>query len=177
MNEEIKKFIRSDLLNIGGEYLITVTQQFRETKISAEKAMGQLTESELFWSPNEESNSVAIIVKHMSGNMVSRWTDFFTTDGEKPFRNRDDEFVGDLQTKEEVMELWELGWETFFTALSNIHEDDLLKTITIRNEPHSVIKAIERQMYHYSYHVGQIVYIAKNLKSSNWNTLTIARKK
>jgi hypothetical protein len=164
-------------MNIGGEYLNTVIQRFRETKITAEKAIQQLTESELFWSPNEESNSVAIIVKHMSGNMVSRWTDFFTTDGEKLFRNRDDEFGGDIQTKEQVMELWELGWETFLTALKDIHEDDLLKTITIRNELHTVIEAIERQMYHYSYHVGQIVYIAKNLKSSNWNTLTIPRKK
>jgi uncharacterized damage-inducible protein DinB len=164
-------------LNIGGEYLNTVIQRFSESKITAEKAIQQLTESELFWSPNEESNSIAIIVKHMSGNMVSRWTDFFTTDGEKLFRNRDDEFVGDIQTKEQVMELWEMGWETFLTALKDIHEDDLLKTITIRNEPHTVIEAIERQMYHYSYHVGQIVYIAKNLKSSNWNTLTIPRKK
>jgi hypothetical protein len=164
-------------MNIGREYLKTVTQRFREMKINAEKAIEQLTESELFWSPNEESNDVAIIVKHMSGNMVSRWTDFFTTDGEKPFRNRDDEFVGDIHTKEQVIELWELGWNTFLTALKDIHEDDLLKTITIRNEPHTVIEAIERQMYHYSYHVGQIVYIAKNLKSSNWKTLTIPRKK
>ncbi|MEH7549185.1 DUF1572 family protein [Neobacillus vireti] len=164
-------------MNIGREYLKTVTQRFREMKINAEKAIEQLTESELFWSPNEECNNVAIIVKHMSGNMVSRWTDFFTTDGEKPFRNRDDEFVGDIHTKEQVIELWELGWNTFLTALKDIHEDDLLKTITIRNEPHTVIKAIERQMYHYSYHVGQIVYIAKNIKSSNWKTLTIPRKK
>jgi uncharacterized damage-inducible protein DinB len=163
-------------MNIGGEYLKTVIQRFRGTKRTAEKAIEQLNENELFWAPNEESNSIAIIVKHMSGNMVSRWTDFFTTDGEKLFRNRDDEFVGDLQTKEQVMELWELGWDTFLTVLKDIDEDDLLKKITIRNEPHTVIEAIERQMYHYSYHVGQIVYIAKNLKSSNWKTLTIPRK-
>ncbi|MDQ6600966.1 DUF1572 family protein [Bacillus salipaludis] len=164
-------------MNIGREYLKTVIQRFREMKINAEKAIEQLTESELFWSPNEDSNNVAIIVKHMSGNMVSRWTDFFTTDGEKPFRNRDDEFVGDIHTKEQVIKLWELGWNTFLTALKDIHEDELLKTITIRNEPHTVLEAIERQMYHYSYHVGQIVYIAKNLKSSNWKTLTIPRKR
>jgi Protein of unknown function (DUF1572) len=169
--------MRSDCMNIGGEYLKTVTQRFREMKITAEKAIEQLTESELFWSPNEDSNSVAIIVKHMSGNMVSRWTDFLASDGEKTYRNRDNEFVGNIQTKEKVMELWELGWDTFLNALSDIHEGNLLKTITIRNEPHSVIEAIERQLYHYSYHVGQIVYIAKNLKSSNWNTLTIPRKK
>ncbi|WP_066393049.1 DinB family protein [Neobacillus mesonae] len=164
-------------MNIAGEYLKTIIQRFSESKKTAEKAIEQLAEGELFWSPNEESNSIAIIVKHMSGNMVSRWTDFFTTDGEKPSRNRDDEFVGDLQTKEQVMKLWELGWQTFLSALKDIREDHLLKTITIRNEPHTVIEAIERQMYHYSYHVGQIVYLAKMLKSSNWNTLTIPRKK
>lgn len=164
-------------MNIAEEYLKTVTERFRETKITAEKAMAQLNESELFWFPNEESNSIAIILKHLHGNMVSRWTDFLTTDGEKPDRNRDDEFVGEIQTKEQVMGLWVEGWDTFFTALNGIHEDDLLKTITIRKKPHSIIEAIERQMYHYSYHVGQIVYIAKILKSSNWNTLTIPRKK
>jgi hypothetical protein len=163
-------------MNIGREYLKTVTQRFTEAKITTEKAIEQLTERELFWSPNEESNSIAIIIKHMSGNMVSRWTDFFTSDGEKPYRNRDDEFVEDSKTKEQVMELWELGWNTFFTALKDIDEEHLLKTITIRNEPHSVIEAIERQMYHYSYHVGQIIYIAKNLKSSDWKTLTIPQK-
>lgn len=164
-------------MDLGREYLKTVSKRFSEAKITAEKAIEQLSERELFWSQHEESNSVAVIVKHMSGNMVSRWTDFFTTDGEKPYRNRDDEFVGDIQTKEQMMKLWELGWDTFFTALKNIDEDQLLKTITIRNESHSVIEAIERQMYHYSYHVGQIVYIAKNLKSSDWKTLTIPRKK
>jgi hypothetical protein len=96
---------------------------------------------------------------------------------EKPFRNRDHEFVGDIKTKEQVMELWELGWETFLSALKDIDEEHLLKTITIRNEPHSVIEAIERQMYHYSYHVGQIIYIAKHLKSGDWKSLTIPRKK
>jgi hypothetical protein len=164
-------------MTIGVEYLKTVNQECRAIKITAEKAIEQLSEGELFWSPNEDSNSVAVIVKHMSGNMVSRWTDFLTSDGEKPYRNRDEEFVGDIQTKEHVMELWELGWNTFLNVLGDIHEDDLLKTVTIRNEPHSVIQAIERQMLHYSYHVGQIVYIAKNLKSSNWITLSIPRKK
>ncbi|WP_409274616.1 DUF1572 family protein [Neobacillus sp. SCS-31] len=165
-------------MTIATEYLKTVTKQFMEAKVTAEKAMNQLTESELFWTPNEESNSIAIIVKHMSGNMVSRWTDFLTTDGEKPNRNRDGEFVvGNIQTKEQVMEVWERGWETFLAALGDIKEEHLLKTMTIRNEPHSVIEAIERQMYHYSNHVGQIIYIAKILKSSDWKTLTIPRKK
>jgi hypothetical protein len=163
-------------MNIGSEYLKTIMQRFTEAKITAEKAMEQLTETELFWSPNEESNSVATIVKHMNGNMVSRWTDFFTTDGEKSNRNRDDEFVNDIQTKEQMMELWEIGWYTFLNALKSIEEKQLLNTITIRNEPHSVIEAIERQMYHYSYHIGQIIYIAKILRSSDWKTLTIPRK-
>jgi hypothetical protein len=164
-------------MNIGREYLKTVIKRFTEAKITTEKAIEQLTENELFWSPNDESNSIAIIIKHMSGNMVSRWTDFLHTDGEKPYRNRDDEFVGDIKTKEQVMELWELGWETFLSALKDIDEEHLLKTITIRNEHHSVIEAIERQMYHYSYHVGQIIFIAKHLKSSDWKSLTIPRKK
>jgi hypothetical protein len=164
-------------MNISGEYLKTVIKRFTEAKLTTEKAIDQLTESELFWSPNEESNSIAIIIKHMSGNMVSRWTDFLHTDGEKPDRNRDNEFVGDINTKEQVMELWELGWDTFLTTLKEIEEEHLLKTITIRNEHHSVIEAIERQMYHYSYHVGQIIYIAKHLKSGDWKSLTIPRKK
>lgn len=164
-------------MNIGSVYLKTVIQRFMDAKVTAEKALEQLTESELFWAPNEESNSVAIIVKHMSGNMVSRWTDFLTTDGEKPNRNRDDEFVGDIQTKEQMMELWQFGWNTFFNALNSIEDEHLLKIITIRNEPHSVMEAIERQMYHYSYHIGQIIYVAKILKSGDWKTLTIPRKK
>jgi hypothetical protein len=166
-----------DCMNIGSEYLKTVIKRFKEAKATAEKAIDQLTESELFWSPNEESNSVAIIVKHMSGNMVSRWTDFLTSDGEKTNRNRDYEFVEDIQSKEQMMELWEIGWDTFFKALESMEDDQLLNIITIRNEPHTVLEAIERQMYHYSYHIGQIIYIAKILKSSNWKTLTIPRKK
>jgi hypothetical protein len=164
-------------MNIGKEYLKTVIIRFKDAKVTAEKAIAQLTESELFWAPNEESNSVAIIVKHMSGNMVSRWTDFLTSDGEKPNRNRDNEFVIDIQTKEQMMELWGYGWDTLFNALESIEDDQLLNIITIRNEPHTVMEAIERQMYHYSYHIGQIIYIAKVLKSSNWKTLTIPRKK
>jgi uncharacterized damage-inducible protein DinB len=164
-------------MNIGKEYLTTVIQRFVEAKLTAEKAIAQLSENELFWAPNEESNSIAVIVKHMSGNMISRWTDFLTTDGEKPDRNRDNEFIGDITSKVQLMELWTLGWATFLSALESISEEQLLQTITIRNEPHTVMEAIERQMYHYSYHIGQIVYLAKILKSSDWHTLTIPRKK
>jgi hypothetical protein len=168
---------RGDCMNIGREYLKTVIIRFKDAKVTAEKAIEQLSESELFWAPNEESNSIAIIVKHMSGNMVSRWTDFLSSDGEKPNRNRDNEFVEDIQTKEQMMVLWQNGWETFLNALNSIEDDQLLNTITIRNEPHTVMEAIERQMYHYSYHIGQIIYVAKILKSSNWKSLTIPRKK
>jgi hypothetical protein len=165
------------MMSIGKEYLKVVRKQFLDMKMTAERAMEQLSDDELFYRLNEESNSIAIIVKHMSGNMVSRWTDFFHSDGEKPNRDRDAEFINDWSTREEVLACWEKGWNTFFNTLNEITENDLLKTVTIRNEPHSVIQAIERQMYHYSYHVGQIVYIAKQIKSTDWKTLTIPRKK
>ncbi|MBA2875127.1 DUF1572 domain-containing protein [Thermaerobacillus caldiproteolyticus] len=164
-------------MSIGKEYLKVVRERFLDMKNIAERAMEQLSEEELFYCFNEESNSIAIIVKHMSGNMISRWTDFFISDGEKPNRNRDAEFINDLKSREELLACWEKGWETFLNTLNEMHENDLLKTVTIRNEPHSVIQAIERQMYHYSYHVGQIVYIAKQIKSKHWKTLTIPRRK
>jgi hypothetical protein len=165
------------MMSVGTEYLKVVRKQFLDMKMTAERAMEQLSDDELFYRWNEESNSIAIIVKHMSGNMISRWTDFFHSDGEKPNRHRDLEFINDWSTREEVLACWEKGWSTFLTTLNEITENDLLKTVTIRNEPHSVIQAIERQMYHYSYHVGQIVYIAKQIKSTDWKTLTIPRKK
>jgi hypothetical protein len=164
-------------MSVGQEYLKVVRKQFLDMKMTAERAMEQLSDDELFYRFNEESNSIAIIVKHMSGNMISRWTDFFHSDGEKPNRQRDAEFINDWSTREEVLACWEKGWSTFFATLNKITENDLLKTVTIRNEPHSVIQAIERQMYHYSYHVGQIVYIAKQIKSTDWKTLTIPRNK
>jgi hypothetical protein len=164
-------------MSVGQEYLKVVRERFLDMKNTAERAMEQLSEKELFYCFNEESNSIAIIVKHMSGNMISRWTDFFISDGEKPNRNRDDEFINDLKSREELFACWEKGWDTFLNTLNKINENDLLKTVTIRNEPHSVIQAIERQMYHYSYHVGQIVYIAKQIKSKDWKTLTIPRRK
>jgi len=169
--------MRCFIMSIGSEYLKTVIQRFTDAKLTAEKAFNQLRENQLFWSPNEESNSISIIIKHMSGNMVSRWTDFLITDGEKPERNRDEEFEGDFQTKDQMMESWEYGWDTFFEALKSLEEEHLLTTVYIRNEPHSVMEAIERQMNHYSYHIGQIVYIAKMLKSTEWETLTIPKKK
>lgn len=164
-------------VTIGQEYLKVVRERFLDMKKTAERAMEQLSEDELFYCFNEESNSIGMIVKHMNGNMISRWTDFFASDGEKPNRNRDDEFTNDLKSREELLDHWEKGWQIFLKTLYEIDEKDLLKTITIRNEPHTVIQAIERQMYHYSYHIGQIVYIAKQIKSTDWKTLTIPRRK
>jgi uncharacterized damage-inducible protein DinB len=164
-------------MTVGQEYLKVVRDRFLDIKKTAERAMEQLSDKDLFYCFHEESNSIGVIVKHMSGNMISRWTDFFASDGEKPNRNRDDEFLNDLKSREELIACWEKGWQRFLKTLYEIGERDLLKTVTIRNEPLSVIEAIERQMYHYSYHVGQIVYIAKQIKSTDWKTLTIPRKK
>ncbi|HLN64187.1 MAG TPA: DinB family protein [Symbiobacteriaceae bacterium] len=163
--------------DVAAEYLKTVKARFAEAKKTADRAMAQMTDEQLFWAPGAESNSIAVIVKHMAGNMLSRWTDFFTTDGEKADRNRDGEFEADAATREALLARWEQGWQVFFGALESIGEEDLLRTITIRQEPHSVIQAIERQMYHYSYHVGQIVYLAKQMVDADWQTLTIPRKR
>lgn len=158
-------------------YLNCALENFRIMKRTSERAMEQLNLEELHWTPTDESNSVARIVKHMAGNMMSRWTDFLTTDGEKPTRNRDEEFEGGYASREEMMAAWEAGWEKLFQAVGSLEPADLLKTVTIRAEPHSVIQAIERQVYHLSYHTGQIVYLAKQIRSSDWETLTIPRGK
>ncbi|WP_272899164.1 DinB family protein [Caldalkalibacillus salinus] len=161
---------------IAEEYLEVVRTRFLDMKETAEKAIEKLPDEALFWSINEESNSIAVIMKHMSGNMISRWTDIFETDGEKPDRNRDQEFVDDMENRETLLKCWEEGWHIFLTTLHTLSESDLLQHIRIRQEPHTVIQAIERQMYHYSYHIGQIVYIAKQFQSDKWTTLTIPRK-
>jgi hypothetical protein len=124
-----------------------------------------------------ESNSIAIVVKHMAGNMRSRWTDFLTSDGEKPDRNRDNEFEGPPKTRTELLEMWERGWKLLFGALEPLSDAELTRTITIRTEPHSVMQAINRQVAHYSYHVGQIVYLARHFAGDKWQTLTIPKKK
>jgi len=139
--------------------------------------MAQCPEEALFTTLDTESNSIAIIVKHMAGNMRSRWTDFLTTDGEKPDRNRDTEFEEPPRTRTELMELWERGWKLLFGALEPLSDADQTRTITIRTEPHSVTQAINRQVAHYSYHVGQIVYLARHFAGKKWQTLTIPKKK
>jgi len=163
--------------DVATEYLKSVRSRFAEVKLTAERTFAQLADEQFHWAPNAESNSIAVIVKHMSGNMISRWTDFFETDGEKSDRNRDGEFVAEGNSRAELLAAWEKGWATFLGTLSSITEADLLRTIYIRKQPHSVIEAIERQMYHYSYHVGQIVYLAKMMKDADWQSLTIPRKR
>ena len=158
-------------------YLKDSLDVFRYYKKLGERAMAQCPDDALFESLDAESNSIAIIVKHMAGNMRSRWTDFLTTDGEKPGRNRDTEFETPPKMRSELMELWERGWKYVFDALEPLGDEDLVRTITIRTEPHSVMQAINRQVAHYSYHVGQIVYVAKHLAGDKWQTLTVPKKK
>ncbi|WP_018616377.1 DUF1572 domain-containing protein [Segetibacter koreensis] len=162
---------------MSNNYLDSVKKQFSYYKMLGEKAIDQLPDDKLFWQCNEESNSVASIVKHLSGNMLSRWTDFLTTDGEKDWRNRDEEFENDMQTRDAVLDKWNSGWNCLFNALNSLTQDDLKKEIFIRNEPHTVIEAINRQLSHYPYHVGQIVFIGKMICGSNWKSLSVPKRK
>ena len=164
-------------MEINDPYLNSVKKQFLYYKMLGEKAMSQLQPEQLFVVVNEDTNSIATIVKHLSGNMLSRWTDFLTTDGEKEWRNRDSEFENDLQTKEAVMTLWDKGWNCFFDALDSIQPEQLSTIIYIRNEGHTVVEAINRQLAHYPYHIGQIVFYVKQLKTSEWESLSIPKNK
>jgi hypothetical protein len=151
---------------------------FHYYKKLGEQAMAQCPDDALFAILDAESNSIAIIVKHMAGNMRSRWTDFLTTDGEKPDRNRDTEFEDAPRTRAELMAMWERGWKHVFDALAPLADDDVVRKITIRTEPHSVMQAINRQIAHYSYHVGQIVFLAKHLAAKatgTWQSLSVPR--
>src|SRR5213079_1684919 len=150
---------------------------FRYYKKLGERAMAQCSDEGLFTKIDAESNSIAIIVKHMAGNMRSRWTDFLTSDGEKPDRNRDTEFEQPPSTRAELLKLWNRGWERVFAALEPISDSELERKVAIRGEPHSVMQAINRQIAHYSYHIGQIVFLAKHLADSPWQSLTIPKKK
>lgn len=158
-------------------YLQSVNRLFRYYKSLGEKAMSQIGNASLFVPPNEDSNSVATIVKHLHGNMLSRWTDFMTTDGEKEWRQRDAEFENGLDDRKVVMQKWEEGWDCLLSAIDSLTEDDLQKTVYIRNEGHSVMDAINRQLAHYSYHIGQIIYAAKMLKDEKWESLSIPKNK
>jgi hypothetical protein len=152
-------------------------KRFEYYKSLGDKSFTQLSEEQIFWQPNAESNSVAVIVKHIAGNMLSRWTNFLTEDGEKPWRNRDEEFINTFSTKQEVLDYWEKGWQCLFEALSQINDDNLYSEIYIRGEAHSVLDAVVRQLAHYPYHIGQIIYIAKLIKNEDWKTLSIARNR
>jgi len=151
---------------------------FRYYKNLAERAMAQCPDAALFATLDAESNSISVIVKHMSGNMRSRWSDFLTTDGEKPDRNRDTEFEEPPKTRAELLELWERGWKCVFDALQPLTDADVGRTVTIRNEPHSVMQAINRQVAHYSHHIGQILFLAKHLtftSTGKWQSLSVPR--
>ncbi|MDR6968382.1 hypothetical protein J2X31_002405 [Flavobacterium arsenatis] len=158
-------------------YLESVKKQFLYYKTLGEKAFEQLEPDQLFVSVNENTNSIAVIVKHLSGNMLSRWTDFLTSDGEKEWRNRDDEFEETITTKEELLDLWNKGWDCFTNTLNTLTNSNLSQIIYIRNEGHTVIEAINRQLAHYPYHIGQIVFYAKLLKSGEWDSLSIPKNK
>jgi hypothetical protein len=140
-----------------------------------EKTFAQLTDEQLFNQINSESNSIATIIKHLRGNMLSRWTDFLTTDGEKEWRKRDDEFENDISTRKELLVKWEEGWSCLFNALNSITDSDLSKVIYIRNHGHTILEAINRQLSHYPHHIGQIVFIGKMLSDKNWNSLSIPK--
>ena len=158
-------------------YLKDAVGVFHYYKRLGESAMAQCPEEKLYAEIDAQSNSIAIVVKHMVGDMRSRWTNFLTTDGEKPERQRDMEFEAPVRTRAELLAMWESGWKLVFDAVTPLTVDDLEKTVTIRGEPHSVMQAINRQIAHYSYHVGQIVLLARHFAGSEWKTLTIPKRK
>ena len=159
------------------EYLVDAIQSFRNYKLLADRSIEQVSDEQFFAVIDPESNSIAVIVKHIAGNLHSRWSDFLTTDGEKPDRNRDTEFemIGD--TRESLMQFWESGWQILFNALEPLTEEDFSRAVKIRGEPHTIVEAINRQLTHYSYHIGQIVFLAKHLRLSEWKTLSVPRNR
>ncbi len=162
---------------MGNTYLTSVRKQFEYYKLLGEKTFDQLSDEQLFWQYNEESNSIATIVQHLWGNMMSRWTDFLTTDGEKEWRRRDEEFVPMVKTREQLLQQWNEGWACLFAALDSLTEQHLEQEVFIRNMGQTVVDAINRQLAHYPYHIGQIIYIGKMLCNSGWNSLSIPRGK
>ena len=164
-------------LEFTTSYVEDALAVFRYYKRLAERAMEQVSDDQLFVAIDKEANSIALIVKHMTGNMRSRWTDFLTTDGEKPDRDRDSEFVAPPATRKELMAAWEDGWSRVFTAIEPLTDADLARTVTIRGEAHSVMQAINRQLAHYPHHVGQIVLLAKHFACDHWQSLSVPRNK
>jgi uncharacterized protein (TIGR01244 family) len=176
INDYYRNHIRNDR-NVIDNYHRDAVQSFGNYKRMAERAIEQVNDEEFFALIDPEANSIALIVKHIAGNLRSRWTDFLTSDGEKPDRNRDTEFelIGD--GRESLMQFWEAGWQTLFDNVGPLTTDDFSRTITIRGEPHTICEAINRQMTHYAYHVGQIVLLAKHFRSSGWKTLSVAKNR
>ena len=157
-------------------FIQSALRRLKDYKLLGEKTFEQLDDQQINFQPNEACNSIAIIVKHLHGNMLSRWTNFLTEDGEKPWRNRDEEFELKQLSKAQIILLWNEGWETFLQSLSSLTDNDLTKTVSIRKETLTVIDAINRQIAHYSYHVGQIVFLGKWIKANDWKSLSIPPK-
>ena len=164
--------------SIGQHYLEDALNTFREYKKLSERAFAQLDDADFFRAIDPESNTIAVIIKHLAGNMLSRWTDFLTSDGEKPERNRDMEFVMLPETtKAEMIAYWEKGWQCTFAAIEPLTADDLLRTVTIRGQEHTVIQAITRQVAHYANHIGQLVFLAKHFKAGDWESLSVPKNR
>ena len=164
-------------MNIGEEYLKTVIKRVKYYKDLGERTFAQLEDKDFHWQPTSESNSIAIIIRHMTGNMLSRWTNFLTEDGEKDWRQRDDEFEEHDLSKQELIDYWDKGWKCFLDSLATLTSDDLPKTIYIRQEPMTAVDAINRQLAHYPYHIGQIAYIGRMIKNQEWQSLSIPKGK
>lgn len=158
-------------------YLSSIVKQFEYYKSLGDKTFKQLTDEEIHWQNNTESNSIAIIVKHVVGNMLSRWTNFLTEDGEKTWRKRDQEFVDTYKNKKEMLEAWNKGWDCLFNAIKPLEENQLEQVIYIRNQGHTITEAINRQLAHYAYHIGQIVFLGKMITNNNWKSLSIPKGK
>ena len=156
-------------------YLSIVIQQFKHFKTRAEEALQQLSDEDIHWKPNVESNNIAIIIQHISGNMNSRWMNFLTTDGEKHYRERDMEFIDRGETRENLMRYWEDGWNLLFDTLENLEANQLHQTVTLRQQPISVLQAIQTEIAHISYHLGQILFIGKQIKEKDWTILSIPK--
>ena len=168
----------ADDFSAAAAYLDEARRSFRGYKRLGENSLAQLQEDEFFYAPDSESNCAAVIVKHMSGNMRSRFTDFLTSDGEKPDRNRDQEFeLGPTPSRDEVMRWWEDGWKIVFDTVAALKPEDLGRTVTIRGEPHTVLQALSRAVAHYAYHVGQLAFLGKHIRQGEWKSLSIPRGK
>jgi hypothetical protein len=159
------------------DYLADALSSFRAYKKLADKAIAQTKDDELFVKLDDEGNSIAIVMKHIAGNMISRWTDFLNSDGEKPDRNRDMEFAIETSSTEDAIAYWERGWKCVFDAIEPVRPADFSRTVTIRGQEHTIVQAINRQLMHYAYHIGQIVFLAKHFRSNEWQSLSIPRNR